>query len=272
MEVVVEFVPRRYAFVVPRFGRGMGGAENLTAELASRLKDRGDNVEILTTCARDNRTWANEYAPGRTDENGLSVTRFTVDPRNLESWIPKQIAISEGRSLSLDDQLAWMAEGVNSSGLYRHILEHASKFDAIFFAPYLFPTTFWGSLICPAKSYLIPCLHDEAAAYTDVVQSMFRQVRGALFNAGPERDLAAWLYEDVPGGEVGMGFVAPSPEEVKGLSPFFEEDFQYLLYLGRKETGKNAQLLIDYFCGFKESSPDAGDLRLVIAGGGSFED
>ena len=263
--------PRRYAFVVPRFGQGAGGAETLAKNLAIKLAERGDEVEILSTCARDNRTWDNFYPAGCTKEDGLAVHRFSVDPRNLDSWIPKQIAINEGMNLSVEDQLSWMVDSVNSTTLYEYIARESHRFDAIFFAPYLFGTTFWGSLISPNKSVLIPCLHDEHYAYVDVIASMFRLVGKALFNAAPEQELANRLYGQIAGGEVGMGFDPFTDSEVEALSPLFNEKFPYILYLGRKETGKNAQVLIDNFVALKESGRFA-ELRLVIAGGGSFED
>lgn len=264
---------RSYAFVLPRFGEGIiGGEVTLVGQLAAELQRRGNPVQILTTCARDNRSWENEYAPGRAEAFGLPITRFPVDARDLEAWIPKQISISEGMNLSLDDQLAWMEHSVNSRALYRHILEEASSFDALFFAPYLFGTTFWGSLLVPERSYLIPCLHDECYAYTDVVASMFRQVAGAVFNAPPEQELACRLYGEIAGGSVGMGFVPPSAAEVEALEPYLPQGARYLLYVGRKETGKNAQLLIDYFIEMKERGAAPADIKLVIAGGGSFDD
>jgi glycosyltransferase involved in cell wall biosynthesis len=165
-----------------------------------------------------------------------------------------------------------MQHSVNSSALYRYILQVADSFDAIFFIPYLFGTTFWGSLLRPDKSYLIPCLHDESYAYTDVVASMFRQVCGAIFNAAPEQELANRLYGTIRGGAVGMGFVPPSEEEVAALTPYFEEHFPYIVYVGRKETGKNAHLLIDYFMESKDTATLPSNLKLVIAGGGSFSD
>jgi glycosyltransferase involved in cell wall biosynthesis len=44
------------------------------------------------------------------------------------------------------------------------------------------------------------------------------------------------------------------------------------LYVGRKETGKNAQLLVDYFCALKEKAPDLANLKLCFVGAGSFSD
>lgn len=264
---------KRFCFVVPRFFEGIaGGAETLLGALAAKLHERGDYVELLATCARDNRTWHNELPAGASTVAGMRLVRFPVDERDLETWVPVQCAIHDGKSVSLADQLKWMQESVNSSELYRYIAEHGESFDRIFFGPYLFGTTFWGSQIHPSKSVLVPCLHDEAYAYLDVIAAMFRNVRGSLFNAAPEMELARSLYGDIQGGVVGMGFQPPTLYDIGDLEPYFEEQFPYILYLGRKEMGKNAHVLIDYFCEAKGSGSIDSGVKLVILGGGSFSD
>jgi glycosyltransferase involved in cell wall biosynthesis len=266
-------VSPRYAFVLPRFGKGIvGGAEHLVGSLAKRLRTTGCRVEVLTTCARDNRTWQNEFEPGQSVEEGVVVRRFLVDSRDLEQWIPLQIKISEGMKLPLQQQLDWMSHSVNSSALYKYIAEHTADFDTFFFAPYLFGTTFWGALIAPHKSVLIPCLHDEHYAYTEVIRALFREVQCALFNCPPEQELAEQLYGPLRGGSVGMGFDAPPIDTLVDIVPFFRDDFPYMVYLGRKETGKGVPELIDLFIAMKDAHPAMDELKLVIAGGGSFSD
>jgi len=102
--------------------------------------------------------------------------------------------------------------------------------------------------------------------------SLFRQVRGCLFNAAPEMAFANSIYGEIQGGVVGMGFEPLSLDLVNSLTPYFDNDAPYIVYLGRKETGKNVQVLIDWFCEAKSSGLIRDDLRLVIAGGGSFDD
>lgn len=263
----------RFGFVTPRFGKNVvGGAEALVRELATRLARRGDDVHILTTTAKDNRTWANELPAGESIEDGMVVRRFLVDERNLEKWIPTQIAISEGMEVSIDDQMEWLANSVNSRALYSFIAANSARFDALFFAPYLFGTTFWGSQIAPERSLLIPCLHDEHYAYQGAIRAMFATVRGCLWNAYPERVLCTQLYGEIPGGVVGMGFEAHAHGYVESLEPLFEDQTPYIVYMGRKETGKNVQHLIDLFIAAKEMHPALSKLKLVIAGGGSFTD
>ena len=263
---------RSYAFVIPRYVSSMGGAESLCAALGRALVADGCSVTILTTCAADNRSWANEMPSGPFNEGGLSGIRFPVDDRNLDRWIPLQIRLSEGGELTIDEQLDWLLHSVTSRDLFAHIAAHGLSFDALFFAPYLFGTTFWGSQIHPERSVLIPCLHDEAAAYLPVMRAMLRSVRGIIFNAPAERVLAERLHGSLAGGIVGMGFDSVPEDVERKLEPFFAPNEQYILYLGRKETGKNAHLLIDYFCSWKDKSPKAAPIKLVICGGGSFTD
>jgi glycosyltransferase involved in cell wall biosynthesis len=269
-------VTKRYLFVVPRYGEKVGGgAETLVREVAERLAARGDSIEVFTTCALDNRTWENVLPEGQTTENKVLVHRFKVDTRSLDIWVPLQIRISEGMLLTTDEQLQWLEHGVNSFALYAELKQRSHEFSACFFAPYLFGTTFFGSLVDPERSVLIPCLHDEHYAYVDVISSMFRLTRGCLFNAAPEMDLARGLYGHIKGGEVGMGFDPFPADYVSELSHFFEDSAPYVLYLGRKETGKNAQLLVDNFISCKEGLAEGApgkNLKLVIVGGGSFSD
>lgn len=261
---------KRWGFVIPRFGEEIsGGAETLVGSLARKLSERGDDVTAITTCALDHRTWLNHFPEGKSHAYGIPVQRFKVDERSLDIWVPLQIRLSEGIPLTLEEELLWITHSVNSEQMYEWIERHADEFDALFFAPYLFGTTWFGSLTVPKKSILIPCLHDEAYAYTNVMGSMFRRVRGCLFNAPPEADLARRLYgESIKGGSVGMGFEEISPTQEK----YFNEEFPYLMYLGRKETGKNAHLLIDNFIALKNSKPELKNLKLIIVGGGSFSD
>ena len=262
----------RIAFIPPRFYEGIvGGAETLVGDIASLCSELGAHVEIWTTCARDNRSWENSFEVGEDRFNdNICIKRFLVDDRDLEKWIPRQIQLNEGIPLELEDQFIWMEESVNSSSLYRHIDKHAQDFDLFIFAPYLFGTTFWGGLIHPERSVLIPCLHNEANAYLDITKSLFAQVKGCIFNTDAEKTLAHTIYgEDVKGKVVGMTIEL---DDFISKKPYFDDEFSYLLYLGRMETGKNLHILVDHFVSAKEQSLIPDEIKLVIAGGGSKED
>jgi len=287
-----------FAFVLPRYGKDLGGgAEALARGILLGLQSAYSKdllplakLEVWTTCARDHRTWKNEHPCGVSEEDGMLVRRFPVDERDLEIFISSEMKMAQGWELSVDEQLAWLSESVNSKSLYEHIVSHGKDFDLLFFAPYLFATSFWGSLIYPERSVLIPCLHDEQYAYLDVFRCAFESVSGLVFNTNAERELARSLYKlkdlDKRSEVVGMGFdmpdtQAPGQEECASLlkqaslwqklEPILHSpETPYLLYSGRKEQGKNLDMLIDYheeFCR-RESSPNC---PLVIIGSGNIE-
>lgn len=259
------------AVVLPRYGANLGGgAEALSKALSEHMKSYGlvSNIEIWTTCAVDHRTWANAFAPGVYDEEGITVHRFLVDERNTDIYVPLEITIQQGISLTIDQQLDWLTHSVNSRGLYEHIVREGQKYDVLLFAPYLFATSFWGALIYPERSVLIPCLHDEPYAYLQVFKHLFTQVRGFLFNANPERELARSIYEledlDSRSEFVGMGFYESHAVASQSLV-----NGPYLLYSGRKEQGKNLDLLISYFQSYRQTNADS-DLELVLIGSGEI--
>ena len=51
----------KFAFVTPCYGADIGtGAEHACRLIAEHVSERHD-VDVLTTCARDHRSWKNEY-------------------------------------------------------------------------------------------------------------------------------------------------------------------------------------------------------------------
>lgn len=272
MKKIIE----KLAVVLPRYGASLGGgAEALARSLVLDIVGKGTNgpefadcVEVWTTCARDHRTWANELPAGATTEDGVVVRRFPVDDRNVSIFIAAEQKMASGLKLSIEEQLDWLTHSVNSTELYRHIAEHGAEFDAILFAPYLFATSFWGPLIHPEKSILIPCLHNERYAYQEVFQYLFGKVAGVFFNAKPEQDLAHAIYkfnsETLPSAVIGMSF--PPVTLTQRQAPARP----YLLYSGRKEQGKNLDLLIQAYSEIRESLDFELDLVLTGAGDINF--
>lgn len=263
---------RRLVAVLPRYGADLGGgAETLVRHLLLHIQATKEleTIEVWTTCAKDHRTWENFHPPGVTQEDNFVVRRFSVDERNLDIFIRAELALAAGKPLTLSEQFDWLANGVNSRGLYEHIANNAKKFDLLLFAPYLFSTTFWGAMLAPERSALIPCLHNEAYAYLEVFRVLFRQVKGLIFNAHPEQELAAALYgkETVSkkGQVVGMGFVPGNSQGEREVAPAKNP---YVIYSGRKEQGKNLDKLIDWFVKARLEIPD---LELVLIGSGRIE-
>lgn len=263
----------RIAFVSPRFpvAATVGGAETLLRALAEHALRLGHDVAFLTTCAADHFTWRNEHPEGTRTFGDLPVTFFPVDDdRDPEAFLRAQRTIDSGRPVDRTVEAQWLANSVNSRALCRHLEQESHRLDKVIAGPYLFGLTCAAARVAPAKTLLLPCLHDEVFAYLACIRELFRSVAGFVFNSEPERALAAALY-DLPedtGHVVGMGidpFVVPSapPSSLRDIpSP-------YLVYAGRREPMKGTPLLLDYFDAFLRRTRDP--LSLVLMGSGPVD-
>ena len=259
----------RLAFVVPRYGPDVvGGAETLVRGLAEHLAAAGGAVEVLTTCARDHLSWKNELPAGTTREAGVVVRRFPVRVRDTRRHAWLQQRILRGSRLRPKEEARWVTESVGSAELFDHLAQRAPDYDLVCFAPYLFGTTLGGVPLVPGRAVLIPCLHDEPFAHLGVVRDAFQACRGFIFNSPPEAALAEKLYGigDRPAGVVGLGFDPPPPADPAAFRRRYGLEGPLLVYLGRKETGKNVPLLIEYALRYR--AVRHADLTLVLAGDG----
>ena len=259
----------RLAFVVPRYGADVvGGAETLVRGLAEHLAQGGAAVEVLTTCARDHLTWKNVLPPGTSREAGVTVQRFPVRPRDTRRHAWLQQRILRGSRLRPREEARWAEESVASVALFDHLTRHAAEYDLVCFAPYLFGTTLGGVRLVPGRAVLIPCLHDEPFAHLGIVRDAFQACRGFIFNSPPEAALAEKLYGigDRPAGVVGLGFDPAAPADPDAFRRRHGLEGPLLVYLGRKESGKNVPLLIQYALRYR--AVRRADLTLVLAGDG----
>jgi len=263
----------KLALTIPRYDpASAGGAEVLAKELLEHLVEAGHAIEVFTTCARNHATWANEFEPGASDVNGITVRRFPVNEhRDIAVLVELQERILTFDELSHDEEKRWIANGVNSEALYRHLHEVRGEFDTFLFIPYLFGTTYWGAQIVSERSVLIPCLHDEPYAALSIFKELFDNVKGVLFNTEPERDLGVEMFDlpDYKTSVVGMGFESAPEYDAERFRRTYKIREPFMLYSGRREHGKNTPLLLEYFRTYKRHNRN--DLRLVLLGSGPVE-
>jgi len=260
----------KVAFVVPWYGEGiMGGAETLAKTTAENLRRRGIEVEILTTCSKQFMSdWTNDYEEGLYDVDEVPVRRFRVDPRNTKLFDKINLRLMNSLPISPDDEGHFIKNMINSSTLNKFIARHASQY-VFFFIPYMFGTTYFGSQICPERSFLIPCLHDESYAYLHIFRQMFEAVRGVLFLSEPEMELAMSLYslDKERCWVVGAGIDTEINSNEFRFRRKFGVDEDFILYVGRKDSTKNTPLLIDFFSRYIELGHKK--LKLVLNGPGN---
>ncbi|MEL6982000.1 MAG: glycosyltransferase family 4 protein [Actinomycetota bacterium] len=268
------------ALVSPRFGPGVvGGAEAVLADTAFGLAARGLPVEILTTCARDHFTWANEFTPGTELAEGSSidhpvlVRRFLVE-RDTPGTDRDRIGdrILGGHHITIQDQQRWMNDSLRSSGLWDHVFDHGHRYRALVFAPYMFWTTVAVSAIHPERTILMPCLHDEPPAALDIFASMMNGAAGIWFLTDPERDLAHRLYQ-LPDRQaiVGASVETPSSYDPDRFRTEFGIEGPYVYYAGRREWGKGWDDLLATFGRYVARRRGRPALRLVTSGVGHVD-
>jgi glycosyltransferase involved in cell wall biosynthesis len=232
---------RRVVLVANRFGEGVaGGAEQLLSELARGLRDRGWQVDIAASAARDHYTWENEFPVGESIEDGLRVLRFRTEYKK-GSRDRRRIGnlIGMGAEVPVPDQYRWMNAGVRVPGLYEYLVDHAADYRAIVLAPYGFWTTFAGAQIAPERTILLPCLHDEPEAYLEIYRPIFEGSRGLWFQTDPEAELAGRIF-NLPSRSavIGSGIHVPETYDPEGFRRRHRIEGRFAFFAGRREWGK----------------------------------
>lgn len=259
----------RLIFVTPRYGADVvGGAERAVREYARRLVERDHQVTVHTTTARDHFKWTRALAEGESSENGVRIVRHDAEPPDTRRRASLQLQIDIGGRLTRHDEEAWLRGSGHSPGLLAAIEREGESVDAIIFCPYLFPTTVWGALIHPARSLIIPCLHDEPYARWETVQAALAGSAGLVFNSDAEARLATALLSSMPPSRtVGLG-----AEHAPGNAARFAERHAvappYTAYAGRRERGKNFPLLLEWTVAHNDHLRRGPAVPLVVMGRG----
>ena len=261
----------RLCFVAPRsLETSVGGAERLLRDYAHHLQTWGHEVTVFSTCAVNHFTWANELPAGEHVIDGLRTVRFPVsvpgDPV-LMSRLNRIIAAGLRLPASCEDD--WVRHTGYSEALLRGIADNATAFDAFVFAPYLFASTVFGARVCPEKSVIVPCLHDEAYARFAGILDTLRSCAGVLFNSQPEALLARTLVGRLAASRVVGSAVdvppATHPARFRGVHGLTGPLFSYA---GRRESGKNFPLLLEGVSAFNKGCGRSGPATLVLMGTG----
>jgi glycosyltransferase involved in cell wall biosynthesis len=280
----------RIAFIVQRYGAEViGGAEYHCRLVAERLAAR-HQVDVLTTCARDYITWANEYPEGPDRLRGVTVRRFaTSRSRDIAAFNRLSERIFH-ESHTPQDELEWLKQqGPWSPGLIDYLERHHHHYDVLVFFTYLYAPTVIGIKIAPAKSILVPTAHDEPPIRLDIYRDVFAAAAGLAWNTDAERRFVSsrfhlrFLMEDIigcgvdlPEGEgteladapadTGTGR-EPLPAHIEGPANAFRRRHRmhdpFLLYGGRIDPGKGCEELLEYFQTYIK---EGGDATLMLMG------
>jgi glycosyltransferase involved in cell wall biosynthesis len=257
--------------VVQRYGAEVaGGAEAYCRMLSERLARRGHTVEVVTTCAVSYVDWANEYPPGPTEIEGVTVHRMPVRrPRHEELFAAlNHRVLAGGRQPSFLVQEEWMRmQGPDAPGVRDFVAEESGRFDLVAFFTYLYATTYYGIGASRVPVVLHPLAHDEPPLYVPLLDVPVRSADGFAFVTPEEQELVLRRFgvEDRPHSVVGIGTdldVTADPDLFRQQSGL--GDRPYVVVVGRVDPGKGARELYDMWVTYKRRRP--GPLALVVVG------
>lgn len=263
----------RLLFVVQRYGREVfGGAEFACRQFATRLSDRGHDVDVLTSCAVSYVDWANSYPPGLDRLDGVTIHRLAVDePRDHRYFGPLNARVVWGhKPVPLYLQRQWMkVQGPSLPELVPWLWERAASYKAVIFFTYLYYTAWAGLPVVAARSVptlLHPTAHDEPPLYLRLFDTMFRHPAAFGFLTEEEAALVSRRFGvRRPSIVTGVGVDGDvEADEETFRKAYGLEERPYLLFLGRVDPGKGSDELFDFFVTYKARNP--GPLALVVVG------
>lgn len=239
-------------------------------------------VEILTSCAKNYFTWANEYPESVTTINGVTVRRFSTSQERNKSKVHRLVRKLQSRTFSqrilktlgLQDHTDFeqtsydwsKQQGPFTPGLISYLETSYHEYDAVIFFTYLYFPTLYGLKAAADRSILIPTAHDEEAIYLPVYKSFFKSPKAILYLTLSEKRLVNRLFSnaDIYSDIVGAGIEKVIPEHKFTAAEILKSDQPYLIYIGRIDPDKGGEILFQNFLKYKEATKNA--IKLVLVG------
>lgn len=270
----------RLAFVVQRYGTEVnGGAELLCRLTAEHLVRRSEvsGVTVFTSAALDYRSWANHYAPGRSELAGVQLERFAVPFRRFVPFHDAMGLLTMHGPRLRRLEPAWVkVQGPYLPSLLRRLDEVRRDYDAFVFFTYLYYPTVYGMSRVADRALLLPCAHDEPQITQHIYRRVFSTPRALIFNTPEERDFVNQRFDvsRLPQAVVGCGIDLPAGEPDAGKA----RALPFVLSVGRLSSDKGAGDLCAAFVEFKRRHAElefrgldgrvwrGKDLQLLLAG------
>lgn len=264
---------KKIAFVTPWYGKDIpGGAEMETRGIIHHLASAGIEIEVLTTCVKEFASdwYVDYYKEGEYLEDGITVRRFCVRKGNKILFDRINAKLLSGMRITVKEEKEFLFNIVNSDSLYEFMKQKEDEYALFVFIPYMFGTTYNGMNLFPNKSVMIPCLHNESYAYFGEFRKCFSKIKGIIYHAEPEKELANRLYylKNVEQMVLGEGVNTDITGDAERFRIKYKIEKPFLLYAGRKDKTKNIHTLLEYFCQYKKE--DSHDLQLVLIGPGKL--
>lgn len=276
---------KQIVIVTPWFDGFVGGAGTLAKGLAYGLNRRGVQASVLTTCSRSpyDDWWRDHHAAGRSEVAGIETHRFPVN-RVRAPYDATIRKITEGSSLTTDDEQNFFKYGINSDELVEALAKLLDDGHEVLALPYFQGLTHSAINRHPGKISLIPCFHDELQFYWNTTKDLLANAKHIFYNSQEEKAMTIREYGRTVGRRVVEGVVTGVGVELSPADDASDPTSgvpstaalawsslpqSYFVYAGRKERGKNVPLLCEWFLDYVRETGTQS--RLVFIGEGEKE-
>ena len=209
----------KLAFVVQRYGADIaGGSELHCRDLAQRLAPQHD-ITVLTSCARDYVSWANEYPAGESSDGAVRVIRFAVSrPRHVPEFSSLSEEVFEGGAPH-EQQEEWFRENGRRTGPPRSSASARSSYDAVLFWTFRYYPSFFGVPLVRDRAVLLPTAEDDPAVHLDITEEFFNPPAAFLFLTPEEQALVSARAGRTlrPSAVIGTGLEPAGPSPSRDL-------------------------------------------------------
>lgn len=256
---------KKVAFVVQRYGLEVnGGAEYECRALAEHMADMYE-VDVLTSCARNNLPWDNAYKEGMERINRVNVYRFPVE-KMRDDRLFDELSKQAGKGIKEIEE-EWISQmGPYCPSFLSFLEKNADRYEAVVFFTYAYYFTVKGIGLRLKNSVLVPTAHDDAAIRLPIYQKVFELPAAFLYNSVEEKEfvISQFHTEAKPSGLTCVGIDIPDTDRYELPEPFLTYRDQYIVYAGRVSFGKNFKELNRDFIEYKKRNPSP--LKLIVMG------
>lgn len=258
---------KKIAIVNQRYGLEVnGGSEYYARQIAERLREFYD-VEVITSKAKDYKTWKNFYENDVDFINNITVRRFPVEKeRGLGFRVVNRI-LRTFHFHPLWFEKIWIEnQGPYCPAAIRYLEEHVEEYAAIIFVTYLYYPTAIGLPKLYKKAIFVPTAHDEPFIYYNIFDEVFHKARAIVYLTEEEKKFVNMRFhnEHIESKVMGVGIDYPENIDNHRFRQKYEIEDDYVVYVGRIDASKGCDHMIQYFKEFKEKT--SSNVKLIMIG------
>lgn len=254
----------KIAFVTPWFYKKNNDKyENFVFDLAEQLaKTKDFEVEVLTTCAKDENNKHNFFPEGKDIINGIKIRRFHL--KNTDNYLFEEVKkqLDAGVIVDYGKEKLYILNSFNSIALTNYIKENKKSYDAFVFLDYNLGTTYFGIKNVMNRAILIPHLKKEMTMYIDIYRKRYKDVAGMIFLSNLENQLSHFIYGLSETNCIDLEEGVDT--EIYGVGERFREKYgindDYFIY---RHKGEEIQEVLNYFSNYKKTEKNGIKMLLL---------